>query len=92
MSQPLSKYAAAARFERSTVDMAADRPILERFVIVTELKDSSHVVLGQSTVAPSKKDIRSRRRGSPADPGVETVINAFRSRSSQDSDDANYRI
>jgi uncharacterized membrane protein YjjP (DUF1212 family) len=29
MSQPLLKYATAARFERSTVDMAADRPILE---------------------------------------------------------------
>src|SRR5260221_5839874 len=30
MSQPLPKYATAARFERSTVDMAEDRPILER--------------------------------------------------------------
>src|SRR5258707_2959110 len=29
MSQPLPKYATAARFERSTVDMAADRPNLE---------------------------------------------------------------
>src|SRR5438128_2436927 len=30
MSQPLPKYATAARFDRSTVDMAADRPIIER--------------------------------------------------------------
>ena len=36
--------------------------------------------------APSRKDIRSRRRGSPAGPGVETVINALRSTSSQDSE------
>jgi len=34
MSQPLPKYATAARFERSTVDMAADRPILERSDLV----------------------------------------------------------
>jgi hypothetical protein len=29
MSQPPPKYATAARFERSTVDMAVDRPFLE---------------------------------------------------------------
>ena len=29
MSQPLPTYASAARFERSTVDMAANRPILD---------------------------------------------------------------
>jgi hypothetical protein len=34
MSQPLPKYGTAARFERSTVDMAVDRPILEQSGLV----------------------------------------------------------
>jgi len=38
MSQPLPKYSTAARFGRSTVDVAADRPILERSDLVLALR------------------------------------------------------
>src|SRR5258708_28412961 len=48
MSQPLPKYATAARFERSTVDMAADRPILERSDLVLACAHVLHSN-GQST-------------------------------------------
>src|SRR6266576_2931827 len=48
MSQPLPKYANAARFERSTVDMAADRPILERSDLVLACAHVLHTN-GQST-------------------------------------------
>src|SRR5216684_3191329 len=48
MSQPLSKYATAARFERSTVEMAADRPILERSDLVLACAHVLHTN-GQST-------------------------------------------
>src|SRR6266568_1874783 len=48
MSQPLPKYATAARFERSTVDMAADRPILERSDLVLAYAHVLHTN-GQST-------------------------------------------
>src|SRR6266404_3082949 len=48
MSQPLPKYATAARFERSTVDMAADRPILERSDLVLACAHVLHAN-GQST-------------------------------------------
>src|SRR5260370_4919242 len=48
MSQPLPKYATAARFERSTVDMAADRPILERSDLVLACALVLHTN-GQST-------------------------------------------
>ena len=48
MSQPLPKYAAGARFERSTVDMAADRPILERSDLVLACAHVLHTN-GQST-------------------------------------------
>src|SRR5260370_23127942 len=48
MSQPLPKYATAARFERSTVDMAADRPILERSDLVLACAHVLHTN-GQST-------------------------------------------
>src|SRR5260370_10366650 len=48
MSQPLPKYAAIARFERSTVDMAADRPMLERSDLVLACAHVLHTN-GQST-------------------------------------------
>jgi len=48
MSKPLPKYATAARFERSTVDMAADRPILERSDLVLACAHVLHTN-GQST-------------------------------------------
>src|SRR6266404_5113876 len=48
MSQPLPKYATAARFDRSTVDMAADRPILERSDLVLACAHVLHTN-GQST-------------------------------------------
>jgi uncharacterized membrane protein YjjP (DUF1212 family) len=48
MSQPLSKYATAARFERSTVDMAPDHPILERSDLVLACAHVLHTN-GQST-------------------------------------------
>ena len=48
MSQPLPKYANAVRFERSTVDMAADRPILERSDLVLGCAHVLHTN-GQST-------------------------------------------
>src|SRR6267154_3058491 len=48
MSQPLPKYATAARFERSTVDTAADRPILERSDLVLACARVLHTN-GQST-------------------------------------------
>src|SRR5438309_6966925 len=48
MSQPPPKYATAARFERSTVDMAADRPILERSDLVLACAHVLHTN-GQST-------------------------------------------
>jgi hypothetical protein len=48
MSQPLPKYATAARFERSTVDMAVDRPILERSDLVLACAHVLHTN-GQST-------------------------------------------
>lgn len=49
MSQPQPKYATAARFERSTVDMAADRrPILERSDLVLACAHVLHTN-GQST-------------------------------------------
>src|SRR5260221_6360578 len=48
MSQPLPKYATAAKFERSTVDMAADRPILERSDLVLACAHVLHTN-GQST-------------------------------------------
>src|SRR5882724_4511231 len=48
MSQPLPKYANAVRFERSTVDMAADRPILERSDLVLACAHVLHTN-GQST-------------------------------------------
>ncbi len=48
MSQPPPKYATAARFERSTADMAADRPILERSDLVLACAHVLHTN-GQST-------------------------------------------
>lgn len=48
MSQSLLKYATAARFERSTADMAADRPILERSDLVLAYAHVLHTN-GQST-------------------------------------------
>jgi hypothetical protein len=48
MSQPLPKYATAARFERSAVDMAVDRPILERSEVVLACAHVLHTN-GQST-------------------------------------------
>ena len=48
MSQPLPKYATAARFEHSTVDMAADRPVLERSDLVLACAHVLHTN-GQST-------------------------------------------
>jgi uncharacterized membrane protein YjjP (DUF1212 family) len=48
MSQTRSKYATASRFERSTVDMAADRPILERSDLVLACAHVLHTN-GQST-------------------------------------------
>jgi uncharacterized membrane protein YjjB (DUF3815 family) len=48
MSQPLPKNASAARFERSTVDMAADRSILERSDLVLACAHVLHTN-GQST-------------------------------------------
>src|ERR1700757_2984227 len=48
MSQPLLKYATAARFERSTVDMTADRPIRERSDLVLACAHVLHTN-GQST-------------------------------------------
>jgi hypothetical protein len=48
MSQPLPKYATAARFERSTVDMAGDRPMLERSDLVLACAHVLHTN-GQST-------------------------------------------
>ena len=48
MSQPLPKNTTAARFERSTVDMAADRPILERSDLVLACAHVLHTN-GQST-------------------------------------------
>src|SRR5712675_1799658 len=48
MSQPLPKFAIATRFERSTVDMAADRPILERSDLVLACAHVLHTN-GQST-------------------------------------------
>src|SRR5438445_13015590 len=48
MSQPPPKYATAARFERSTLDMAADRPILERSDLVLACAHVLHTN-GQST-------------------------------------------
>src|ERR1700746_3602578 len=48
MSQPLPKYAPPARVERSTVDMAADRPILERSDLVLACAHVLHTN-GQST-------------------------------------------
>ena len=48
MSQPLPKYANAVRFERSTVDMAADRLILERSDLVLACAHVLHTN-GQST-------------------------------------------
>jgi len=48
MSKPVPKCASAARFERSTVDMAADRPILERSDLVLACAHVLHTN-GQST-------------------------------------------
>src|SRR5690242_9022670 len=48
MSQPLPKYAAAAMFDRLTVDMAADRAILERSDLVLACAHVLHTN-GQST-------------------------------------------
>ena len=48
MSQPQTKYATAARFERSAVDPAADRPILERTDLVLACAHVLHTN-GQST-------------------------------------------
>src|SRR6266403_6122129 len=48
MSQPLPKYATAARFERSAVDTAADRPILERSDLLLACAHVLHTN-GQST-------------------------------------------
>src|SRR6266542_2343951 len=48
MSQPLPKYATAAKFERSRVDMGADRPILERSDLVLACAHVLHTN-GQST-------------------------------------------
>src|SRR6202030_509335 len=48
MSQPLPKCATAARFERSTVDKAADRSILERSDLVLAYAHVLHTN-GQST-------------------------------------------
>src|SRR5258705_159319 len=48
MSQPLPKYSTAARFGRSTVDVAADRPILERSDLVLACAHVLHTN-GQST-------------------------------------------
>jgi uncharacterized membrane protein YjjP (DUF1212 family) len=48
MSQPLPKYATAARLDRSTVDTAADRPILERSDLVLACAHVLHTN-GQST-------------------------------------------
>src|SRR5258708_998585 len=48
MSQPLPKYATAAKFECPTVDIAADRPILERSDLVLACAYVLHTN-GQST-------------------------------------------
>jgi len=48
MSEPLPKYAAAARLERSAIDMAADRPIVERSDLVLACARTLHTN-GQST-------------------------------------------
>src|SRR3989475_4909073 len=48
MSQPLPKYATAARFECPTVDIAADRPMLERSDLVLACAHVLHPN-GQST-------------------------------------------
>jgi uncharacterized membrane protein YjjP (DUF1212 family) len=48
MSQPLPEYATAARFERPTADMAADRPILEPSDLVLACAHVLHTN-GQST-------------------------------------------
>src|SRR5258705_11616950 len=48
MSQPPPEYATAARFKRSTVDMAGDRPILERSDLVLACAHVLHTN-GQST-------------------------------------------
>src|SRR6266404_3526126 len=48
MSQPLPKYATAAKFECPTVDIAADRPILERSDLVLACAHVLHTN-GQST-------------------------------------------
>jgi hypothetical protein len=48
MSHPLPKFATAATFERPTVDMAADRPILERSDLVLACAHVLHTN-GQST-------------------------------------------
>jgi uncharacterized membrane protein YjjP (DUF1212 family) len=48
MSRPLSKHATAARFECSTVDIAEDRPILERSDLVLACARVLHTN-GQST-------------------------------------------
>src|SRR6266571_7234129 len=48
MSQPPPKYATAARFERSAVDLAADRLILERSDLVLACAHVLHTN-GQST-------------------------------------------
>src|ERR1700689_1407821 len=43
MSQPLPKYTTAARFERSTVDMSTDLPILERSDLVLAFARAPYV-------------------------------------------------
>src|SRR5260370_15399398 len=48
MREPPTRYATAARFERSTVDMAADRPILEPSDLVLACAHMLHTN-GQST-------------------------------------------
>src|SRR5258707_1273210 len=48
MPRAVKKYATAAKFERSTVDMAADRPILERSDLVLACAHVLHTN-GQST-------------------------------------------
>jgi len=48
MSQSLPKYATAAKFDRSTVDMAAARPVLERSDLVLACAHVLHTN-GQST-------------------------------------------
>jgi hypothetical protein len=52
MSQPLPKYATVVGFERSTIDTAADRPILERIDLVLAC---AHVLHTNETVQAAER-------------------------------------